>query len=279
MNTNAFHLLGLVLLLTAFGKETSAEDGMKRDFKIMPSVDDLTLVCLAQNMSHAKITIRDIMLGGNGFRFVKLNDPSRRKVWLSKPTGRRDPVHVIQPNQSHKWHLSMREVFLYDIRGEYYLITWHPKGHPAQYVCLGYADADGNIAPPVVDPRDPTAKPILAFIFHEKQPHELGFLFLNGAGEDVAIGKPLTANSRIIASAPTIDYNRELVIPDATVEEAVVEPGKVGEWRLPWQTVYELIPPEDLEKIKVAGGDLDLVWKVGDYESDPLPISLAAPEQ
>lgn len=30
----------------------------------------------------------------------------------------------------------------------------------------------------------------------------------------------------------------------------------------------------DLAAIKTGGGDLDLVWKVGNYESAPLPISL-----
>lgn len=144
-------------------------------------------------------------------------------------------------------------------------------------IFLASPDAEGQIAPPVVDHREAAAKPVLAFIHHEGGSHELGFLLFNGAGEGVVIEKPLTRESRIVATAPAIRYTRELFFSDMAAERVVVESDKVGEWRLPWKTVLDLIPKEDLERIRASGGDLDLVWKVGEYSSDPLPLNLAKP--
>jgi hypothetical protein len=79
-------------------------------------------------------------------------------------------------------------------------------------------------------------------------------------------------------TAPAIGYTNELFIAGQPSESIAIEAGKVGEWRIPWQTIHDLIPAAELATIKAAGGDLDLVWKVGNFQSGPLTISLAEPE-
>jgi hypothetical protein len=118
---------------------------------------------------------------------------------------------------------------------------------------------------------------VLAFVFNHNNTNELGFLFLNGSNETVNVEKPLTQASRIIATAPAIEYTKELFIAGQPSQNIAIEAGKVGEWRIPWKTIRDLIPEADLNAIKAAGGDLNLVWKVGNFQSDPLPISLAEP--
>ena len=144
-------------------------------------------------------------------------------------------------------------------------------------VCIGFSDAEGNIISPVVGQHDSTLNIFLAFIFNKNQLHELGFLLLNGSDETITIEKPLTQASCIVATAPAIDYTKELHIAGQALERIAIQPGKVGEWRIPWSTIHDLIPADDLTAIKAAGGDLDLVWRVGAYQSDPLPLSLAPP--
>jgi len=203
-----------------------------------------------------------------------------------KPT-----VIEVAPGATHTTVIDLRQFFLDPVfrdvlRGKYNfwrwrVIPWKSKvtANESNGICLAFPDAAGNIASPVVDPRSRVADAILAFIFHENRPHELGFLFLNASRQDIGVEKPLAKESKIIATSPAIGYTRELFIPAVAPERVVVKAGEVGEWRIPWPKVLELIPKEDLERIKKAGGDLDLVWKVGEYESQPLPLSLADPEQ
>jgi hypothetical protein len=157
---------------------------------------------------------------------------------------------------------------------------WSPAEHnvglcQSMPIHVGFTDPDGNIANPVVAADGETVEPILAYVFDKARQHELGFLFMNGSNEDVVIERPLTKASCILASAPAINYRRDLFAPEKAKEQVMIKSGKVGEWRLPRTTVLGLIPSADVEKIKAAGGDVDLVWKVGEYKSDPLPISLA----
>lgn len=129
---------------------------------------------------------------------------------------------------------------------------------------------------PIIAHADP-AKPrfMLAFVLRDEAAPELGFLVANGTQKAV----PLSSNSVIVASAPAIKYTRKLALPKTPIEATAVASGKVAEWRLPWQTVLDLMPKEDLAKIEAAGGDLDLVWKVGEFESLILPLSLGRPDE
>jgi hypothetical protein len=136
-------------------------------------------------------------------------------------------------------------------------------------------NASGPLFPIIV--RTTPAKPrfMLAFVLQDGTAPELGLLVVNGMQRPLK----LPAHRVIIASAPGVQYKRELVLPNTTSEATTVDSGKVAEWRLPWQTVLDLIPKEDLAKIEAAGGDLDLVWKVGEFESPILPLSLGRTDE
>lgn len=253
--------------------------------RVIPNHRSYVFKCAAINTGSQDVEIpvaRKFMADGNSFAYIELDDESRRRSRIGVLTSFVElpaPL-VIAGKAVYKKYVDKTGIFNPGgdiIIGRYVDLFWF-IGKIAPSVTVAFSDADGIIASPVVDPRNPDAKPILAFIFHDNRPYELGFLFLNGSRQDIGVEKPLTKESRIIVSSPAIGYTRELFIAASASERIVVEAGKVGEWRLPWQTVLNLIPKEDLERIKAAGGDLDLVWKVGEYQSDPLPLSLADPE-
>jgi len=162
---------------------------------------------------------------------------------------------------------------------QWQIIPWQSKirGNVSNFVCVGLPNFNNIITLKAIDPTGFAVKLTLAFIFHENQPHEIGFLLLNGSDKTITIEKPLTQASCIVATAPAIDYTKELHIAGQALERIAIQPGKVGEWRIPWPTIHDLIPVNDLAAIKAAGGDLDLAWRVGAYQSDPLPLSLAPP--
>lgn len=189
---------------------------------------------------------------------------------------------TIAGGQEMVWRIALAELVEFAgagtmMPGQVTRIEWACLGHISNPIWLAVPDENGRFISPDMTVTDNSAKPILAFVFNRKQPPELGFLLLNGTKADVIGANPLTSRSKIVVSVPTIKYTRELTTSETEVKELTVEPGKHAEWRLPWQKVLDLIPKEDLAKIEAAGGDLDLVWKIGDLESAPLPISLAKP--
>jgi hypothetical protein len=270
--------IGVAAMVFAAG----TDERVSLDFRLAPIVSGIDFVCRLQNISDQNIKVDDILYGGNGFEGFHLNSSIRNRVLFSLPTSEDDPYKMVLLGERHEWRLTMEDmknVFLpNEVKGRYLFFNWYPLQVHSSGIYLGYLAATGNIAPPVVDPRDPTAKPILAFVFNENQTNELGFVFLNGSNETVTVEKPLTQASRIVAISPAIEYTKELFIAGQPSENIAIEAGQVGEWRIPWPTIRDLIPAADLAAIKAGGGDLDLVWKVGEFESDPLPISLAEPE-
>ena len=232
-------------------------------------------------------------LDADGRRFGRETRMGEIATGICREEGRRvrartGPLIEVSPASSYTKTIDMmsniRSAYYASLIGKYHILRWsvspwrsNVKGASSQPVYLAVSDADGNIGSPVVDPRDPTANTKLALVFNENQPNEMGFLFFNGTDEDVAVERPLTEASRIVAISPAIDYTRELFLADQTSEMIEIEAGQVGEWRIPWPTIRDLIPEADLATIKESGGDLDLVWKVGDFQSDPLPLSLSDP--
>ncbi len=252
------------------------------DLRLAPALNDFKIVCRLKNESTESVNTRAILYGANLLFRIQADDPERLELPIFRHSTRSYDNLVIPAGGSYTWRLVISDInhilFLGRLRGRYTLLRWQPEQVSTKYICLGFAKPGGIMDSPVVDPTDSMAKSILAFIFDENETRHLGFLFLNGSNETVTVEKPLTQASRIVATAPAIEYTKELFIAGQPSENIAIESGKVGEWRIPWQTIHDLIPAADLTAIKAAGGDLDLVWKVGDFQSDPLPISLAEPE-
>ena len=279
-------IIAITMVLTeAIGQMQRNDNPVALDLRVWPIGDNI-FICRAENKSDAPVRLQEARVlfnNSNSFAFRRLDDPYRVNNIMGSIRSFREepPPLIIMPKQPYIREVNNNEdlIWLKTALGDRYSsIYWYLGSFESAIIHVAYNSPGAGVAPAVVASRDLTARPILAFIFSQKNNHEMGFIFLNGTGEDVAVVRPLTQASRIIATSPAIKYTRELIIPASAPERVVVEAGKVGEWRLPWQTVLNLIPKEDLERIKAAGGDLDLVWKVGEYRSDPLPISLADPE-
>jgi hypothetical protein len=221
------------------------------------------------------------------------------------PTGMRSPSPdlFIEAGSAQEWITREPYGCFADMRdGRYVIWKWQGslgdpepdlKMVPPPQILLGLPAADGSIAAPAVGRGEKKATPHLALVVHAMywfenrrfkgnayQPlREFAFLLLNGTDAAITTDNPLTPQSAIIVRAPAINYRHELVLSNAVISKTSVAPGTHGEWRMPWQTVLDLIPPADLEKIKAAGGDMDLVWKTGDLESAPLPMTFLPPTQ
>jgi len=274
-----------VILMLALGTTQKIQAmEVKLNCRVRPSNQGLTLVYRVENKSNATIEFRDLDHAFYYFDRIKLHESSRKKARLGKPSSFSDPMIRISPGNSSHWLGKAYNIPLYEFNtGAYVLLAWYISAYPvgvraAQYICLGLPDENGNMRSPVVNPSNANIEIYLGFIDIVGRLPDVSFLFLNGSNETVNVDKPLTQASRIVATAPTIGYTNELFIAGQPSESIAIEAGKVGEWRIPWQTIHDLIPAADLAAIKAAGGDLDLVWKVGDFESEPLPISLAEPE-
>jgi hypothetical protein len=259
---------------------------LKMNIRVTPICSEHLFICTAMNKGEEPIDIQyaKVFLANRNNIIASIYDDVERRHWvlgvledLLYPS---PPLTIAGNSQeSHLVPQSFLDAEGSFLIGHYAIMSWMLDKQMSPSIHVGFVsrDSKNKIASPVVDPSDPTAKPILAFIFNENQTNELGFLFLNGSNEAVTVEKPLTQASRIVATSPAIEYTKELFIAGQPSENIAIEAGKVGEWRIPWQTIRDLIPEADLAAIKEGGGDLDLVWKVGDFQSDPLPLSLSDP--
>ena len=245
---------------------------------IKPHDTESMLICRLTNKGPGDAAVDELFHRLNSFIFIRNGQRNQIGYTANSPNS-----IIVKEGQDAVWKVSIQQLAEFAgggnwMPGQTSRIQWQCAYTLSRPLWISCTDPNGVISSHVHGPNSTTVTPILSFVFSEKQPSQLGFLFINGTGEDVAVEKPLTQASRIVAAAPAINYTRDLFIVDQAAEVIEIESGKVGEWRIPWQTVYELIPEEDLEKIKAAAGDLDLVWKVGEYQSDPLPLSLADPD-
>jgi hypothetical protein len=243
-------------------------------------------LCRAVNHSQKTIKFRDadiLFHNGNGFEYHQLSRAERFSSFLGALTESPDepPSLVIAPGKMYRREVGREDegAWKREFPGQYVALNWYMDSLRSPTIYVGFTDEAGKIALPVVEDKDASVRAILAFVYQDKKAPELSFLILNGTKTSVVMTEPLVQKSTIRASAPAIQYTRELVLPKAEAKMTKVEPGKVAEWRLPWQTVLDLIPKEDLAKIEAAGGDLDLVWKVGEFESPILPLSLGRPDE
>lgn len=290
MKNILWYLLLPVLMMPSHG--ICAESNLKIGLRVRPLGMRFTLICRATNVSAEDVAVdRFLLHGANQFEISVLHDPDRGWYGFGAPEGMPPDVEIIPPSRIRQWELGdlgfkdLEYRSTYDESlcgpgiGRYQRIRWFINGmRSLQEVLIGIAGEDGTIRMPVARSGRKSPEVFVGVVYDRTQQLKVGFLFVNGEGnKTIEMEGPLTHKSKVVVTSPAISYTRELFIPAAVAERVVVEAGKVGEWRLPWKTVLDLIPKEDLERIRASGGDLDLVWKVGEYSSDPLPLNLAAP--
>ncbi len=270
-------LIMLITLMTlATPRYVQAGDRLHRDFRVRPEGRYLMLVCRAKSFAEEEVSVHI------GYDSRHLHEANRNRYHIDGESMGTSVLRLV-PGRMRVRVRDIEDVLLpwgredldYSATG-YKLITWRIRHESTQTICLGATDADGNIRSPVVNPNNPNIEMYLGFVYHPWNKLEVCFLFLNGTDENITLAQPLDRTSHIHVSMPAIDYCHDLFIPGQEAEQVTIEAGKVGEWRLPWQTVIDLIPADELEQIKTAGGDIDMVWRVGEHQSMPLPISLVA---
>lgn len=168
-----------------------------------------------------------------------------------------------------------------------YVFQWMIDRHyTSDVMTVGYLSKNFGVNTNVLDPKsqmvgvlagENALKPRLyiAPVVREGSSPELRLLIVNGT----KLPMTLADKGQIVARSPVPRYQREMPTTQVTGRDVTVEPGKVGEWRLPWKTVLGLFSKDEQTKIISAGGDLDLVWKAGDLDSPVLPVSLVLPKE
>ncbi len=159
--------------------------------------------------------------------------------------------------------------------GEYSLFSWQVKNCTSQPLTVGLLSNDTPLRPLVVAEESAGVETFLAYVYNKDAPAapELGFLFLNGTNVPVTVTQPLFNDSRLIITAPSVNYSNELFTVDNTATNAVVEPRAVAEWRVPWHSAYARLPAADRARLEAAG-NVDLYWQCGEYLSPVLPVFL-----
>ena len=156
--------------------------------------------------------------------------------------------------------------------GEYLKYFWECGALCSQIVNVGVmVDNDSAMFCPFVAPNETNASVRLAFVFHEFNPNDLAFIYLNGDMATHSLHSPIGPQSSLLISAPSIGYSNEVTSVTSVSTNALVAPRMAEHWRIPWSDVWTQIPAKDRQKLEKAG-DLDLRWKCGDLVSDPLPL-------
>ena len=248
----------------------------QQDVRVLPLPNSIGVILRVRNITKDSIIVADTLMGSNVFRCIDLSNSQRRLEHLSLAAAPNHATYNIMPDSQVHFGIEVDEIFQpFLVSGIYTLLSWRFYDVESSYFCVGIEDEMGNINPPIPKADSDSAEIYLGLIHRIENEPDMCFLFLNGSNETVTVAKPLTEASRIVATSPAIDYTRELFLADQEPEIIEIESGEVGEWRIPWPTIRGLISEADLAAIKEAGGDLDLVWKVGDFQSEPLPISVA----
>ncbi len=175
----------------------------------------------------------------------------------------------------------IRDVLMDEGIGRVFCYEWRCHKRYAGPIWLSIPGTDGKIQIihtysekylPVSEyyrPDLPPIAPLLAYVHNPDTPPELTCVLWNRTEEAIQV-----ADSRIIVTAPAVEYRRELPLPTGLSLPTTVAPGEHTDWRVPWQAIRDMIPADDLTRIEAGGGELDLVWQTGDHTSPPLPILL-----
>jgi hypothetical protein len=254
----------------------NSESRTTRSFRLMATTGSACFRCVLRNEGPGKVAVDELHHADNNFQL-------KSSAWegMVGYTAHSPQYSLLEPGKSRTWILDVGDLARFAgggtlMPGQVTNVSWFCVAHPPTPGIWVALPKDGRIEHPA--PTGATVRPILAVFHQERKPPEFLFLLASGRKQQVSTVEPLVAKSRIVASAPALKYTRELSPRWKAIEERMVEPREVGEWRVPWQAVLDLIPKDDLAKIKAAGGDLDLAWKVGDLRSSVLPISLVKPD-
>lgn len=273
MKTSVRYLTVVCGILMTVQCRSFAEGRFQRDVRLMPTSVGVKIMCRATNAAEEPVIVYRLYVGANVFRFIDLKDIERQECWLREPDGEL-PETVIAPGGSMIWTMELGEVFdIYEERGFYALLSWNFQHVTSQYVCVGLVDETGGIEPPKLKAGSSAVETRVGFVHHPDSAPDICFLLLNGTNTTVTTTEPLVNDSRLVFTAPSINYSNELYVADVSATNVLIEAGNVAEWRMPWTNVYQRISSSDRALLKVAV-DVDLVWKCGTYVSGPLPVNL-----
>jgi hypothetical protein len=207
---------------------------------------------------------------------------------LLRTPGTRPRSVLIAPNETviltaqlNGLLIDIREVLVNEPIGRAFCYEWRCHKQFSRTIWLSIPGPDNKVSRiysytdkylPISEyyrPPLPPIAPLLAYVHNPETPPALTCVLWNRTEEAIQV-----ADSRIIVSAPALDYRRELDLPGGLALPAAVAPGAHTDWRIPWNSIMDLIPPADLARITASGGELDLAWKTGEHVSPPLPILL-----
>ena len=280
--SNMLKIALFVCIAFSFCKDVKADD-----ITISVRLTEKGIERIIKNESNHTLSLyKDPFTQAEGFLMAQLSSPSRSLSPLGIIAEFREPLPYdlhIESGVTHTnfvtWDRFYRGgYFKYDTEYTKIICSVLPAilnsvVHSAPFY-LGFPSEQGQIRPPVVNPVKKDPETILAFIYdHTNNNLELGFLLFNGSTNNVALNAPLINDNRLIVTVPSIAYSNEIFTASTTATNLVVEAGKVGEWRLPWPSVFEQLPLADQALLREAG-DVDLVWKAGSFISPVLPLNL-----
>ena len=188
--------------------------------------------------------------------------------WLEMP----QPI-AIPPNQCRVETIFQKTIrsYLGRHRDAYLACTWECGTNCSLPIVMGFSREGAAISPPAFRSNWSTLSVHMAFVFNELEPNDLAFIYLNGGNETNCLSSPLSSESSLVVTSPSIGYSNEVTSAAYASTNALVAPRMAEHWRIPWPDVWGRIPVEDRERLRKSG-KIDLRWKCGDIVSDPLPL-------
>jgi len=252
-------------------------------FRMMIADSTTYFRCVVRNKSDRKIRVPVMFEHSNAFfyRFTFQDLPGEEMgVGGTLHQGPRDEVEV-RAGEKHAWYVNADDLIERlasgggnKVRGAMVKAKWMCTYafSPAMWIAV---PENGQLNLP--EPPSEGVKPLLTVFYRKDGPADIGFLMFNGSEKAFDAPAPLSEKSVISVSIPGTDYTRDLKPSKSGTKTTTVGPGETAKWRVSWQRLIDLIPQKDIDRIKEEGGDFDLVWKVGDRASSPLPLHLHIP--
>jgi hypothetical protein len=146
------------------------------------------------------------------------------------------------------------------------------SGHSNGTMWLAFPNESGQIRE-VRAIRESSSPAILAFAYSGETNSGFAFVLWNNTAQPLSATK---LNSRIVLSMPAMDYKREFKLDGVEFARGAIATNMHEACFVPWDAVMKQIPSEDLARLKKAGSEVDLTWKIGVWESRPLSLLLSS---
>jgi hypothetical protein len=201
------------------------KETLKLEMLIEHSTPEFIFYCRATNiseklfMTYEPFRMRNVF----GVKYLDVDHKIEREVYPCVSVGPPlpgdehlvAPTVKIAPETTHQWKVGLNDISRMlgrgDLLGHIVAIRWNLDGYNTQAVQFFIPDANGRVAPPVVDAKANMASANLAVLCGTQEATLVCYL-ANSTKQAVNVPKPMTSRSIIAIKATSINYTHSCPI-------------------------------------------------------------------